>query len=262
MITEAAVFYSRLIEVGRVFRGLAAPRRAGVAVLFPGLPAACRRERASASSWTSATRWRRRWRRSPATRPSFRRRRREHFERFRAYARQQGMAAGFAAGEVLASPGAWGTRDLMGLCSGKARRAEGGRGKEAANVRTTSDGSASLPLGLPPSALRPPPCTAAARPARRPCRPARGPRSPAAAPLAGCTKRSRRACRAWRASSTRPSAGSRRISPRVISRAAAVLAVAQHRAADVAQVDADLVRAARLRQHRDGGEAVEPLRTS
>ena len=39
-----------------------------------------------------------------------------HFtDRLRAYAQQQGMAAGFAAGEVLGSPGAIGTRDLMGL---------------------------------------------------------------------------------------------------------------------------------------------------
>ena len=37
------------------------------------------------------------------------------FERFRAFAMQQGMAAGFEAGEVLASPTAWGTGDLMGL---------------------------------------------------------------------------------------------------------------------------------------------------
>ncbi len=36
-------------------------------------------------------------------------------ERFRVVAQQQGMAAGFAAGEVLLSPTAWGTRDLMGL---------------------------------------------------------------------------------------------------------------------------------------------------
>lgn len=39
-----------------------------------------------------------------------------HFlERIRAYAEQQGMAAGFTAGEVLGSPGAIGTRDLMGF---------------------------------------------------------------------------------------------------------------------------------------------------
>jgi LmbE family N-acetylglucosaminyl deacetylase len=36
-------------------------------------------------------------------------------ERIRIFAQQQGITAGFAAGEVLASPTAWGTRDLMGL---------------------------------------------------------------------------------------------------------------------------------------------------
>jgi len=39
-------------------------------------------------------------------------------KRFRIFAQQQGMAAGFAAGEVLASPTALGTRDLMGLLFG------------------------------------------------------------------------------------------------------------------------------------------------
>jgi bacillithiol biosynthesis deacetylase BshB1 len=37
------------------------------------------------------------------------------FDRFRAFAVQQGQAAGFAAGEVLGSPAPIGTRDLMGL---------------------------------------------------------------------------------------------------------------------------------------------------
>ncbi len=37
---------------------------------------------------------------------------------FRAVAVQQGAAAGFAAGELLANPTAWGTRDLMGLLFG------------------------------------------------------------------------------------------------------------------------------------------------
>lgn len=41
-----------------------------------------------------------------------------HLDHFRAFAVQQGAAAGFAAGEVLASPTAWGTRDLMGLIFG------------------------------------------------------------------------------------------------------------------------------------------------
>ena len=39
----------------------------------------------------------------------------EHLKCFRAFAEQQGMAAGFEAGEVLASPAAIGTRDLMGF---------------------------------------------------------------------------------------------------------------------------------------------------
>jgi N-acetylglucosamine malate deacetylase 1 len=44
-----------------------------------------------------------------------------YLDRFRAFAIQQGMAAGFAAGEVLASPIAWGTSDLMGLLFGAAK---------------------------------------------------------------------------------------------------------------------------------------------
>jgi len=39
-------------------------------------------------------------------------------EGIRAAAIQQGMAAGFAAGEVLANPAVWATRDLMGLLFG------------------------------------------------------------------------------------------------------------------------------------------------
>ena len=41
-----------------------------------------------------------------------------YLDDFRAFAIQQGVAAGFAAGEILASPIAWGTRDLMGLLFG------------------------------------------------------------------------------------------------------------------------------------------------
>jgi len=44
-------------------------------------------------------------------------------ERFRVFARQQGMAAGFAAGEVLSSPAALGTQDLMGMLFGQATSA-------------------------------------------------------------------------------------------------------------------------------------------
>ncbi len=41
-----------------------------------------------------------------------------YFNNFRVFALQQGMAAGFAAGEVLASPTPWGTRNLMALLFG------------------------------------------------------------------------------------------------------------------------------------------------
>jgi len=44
---------------------------------------------------------------------------RQHvLDRIRAFNQQQGLAAGFAAGEVLASPTALGTRDLMGMLFG------------------------------------------------------------------------------------------------------------------------------------------------
>jgi LmbE family N-acetylglucosaminyl deacetylase len=41
-----------------------------------------------------------------------------HIERFRSAAVHQGMSAGFAAGELLFHPAAWGTRNLMGLLFG------------------------------------------------------------------------------------------------------------------------------------------------
>ncbi len=43
-----------------------------------------------------------------------------YLDRFRAFAIQQGMVAGFNAGEVFASAMAWGTSDLMGLLFGRA----------------------------------------------------------------------------------------------------------------------------------------------
>ena len=39
-------------------------------------------------------------------------------ERIRAFARQQGTSAGFAAGEVIGNPSPWGMRDLMGMVFG------------------------------------------------------------------------------------------------------------------------------------------------
>jgi LmbE family N-acetylglucosaminyl deacetylase len=43
----------------------------------------------------------------------------EFLDRIRIFNQQQGLAAGFEAGEVLASPTALGTRDLMGLLFGR-----------------------------------------------------------------------------------------------------------------------------------------------
>ena len=51
----------------------------------------------------------------------------EVLNRIRSYAVAHGMSAGFAAGEVVASPNTFGTRDLMGLLFGKD---EGGRMKD------------------------------------------------------------------------------------------------------------------------------------
>ena len=104
------------VEVGGAFRGLAAPQRADPALVFPGLPAACagrhgivvdigdvlEKKMAAIACYESQF---------PPVKAG-------HLDGIRAYARQQGTAAGFAAGEVLASPGAWGTRDLMGLVFG------------------------------------------------------------------------------------------------------------------------------------------------
>jgi LmbE family N-acetylglucosaminyl deacetylase len=45
------------------------------------------------------------------------------FDRLRAFNEQQGMAAGFLAGEVLVSPMTLGTRDLMGLLFGRSEQA-------------------------------------------------------------------------------------------------------------------------------------------
>ena len=58
-------------------------------------------------------------------------------ERIRAFAIQQGMAAGFVAGEVLSSPTAWGTHDLMGLLFGpKAKYAKSASRRMQASRRS------------------------------------------------------------------------------------------------------------------------------
>jgi N-acetylglucosamine malate deacetylase 1 len=114
LITEAAVFYSKLTKWDEYFDGL--PVHIVPALLFCSLafrtlaPAPAGSlvfdigdvlEKKLAAIACYATQF-------PPEKA-------HHLSRIRAYAQQQGMAAGFAAGEVLASPAAIGTRDLMGF---------------------------------------------------------------------------------------------------------------------------------------------------
>ncbi len=116
LITEAAVFYSRLSKWEAYFGGLAthsvsailycflafrqlAPEGQGVVV---DISDSLEKKMAAIACYET----------------QFPPQKAQHLDRFRAYAQQQGMAAGFAAGEVLANPGAWGTRNLMGLLFG------------------------------------------------------------------------------------------------------------------------------------------------
>jgi bacillithiol biosynthesis deacetylase BshB1 len=116
-ITEAAVFYAKLTKWEEHFEGLA-PHTVPVYIhyflafrsLSPVRPGAVvfditdTLEKKIASVACYQTQY-------PAGRRSF-------LDRIRAFNQQQGMAAGFQAGEVLASPSALGTRDLMGLLFG------------------------------------------------------------------------------------------------------------------------------------------------
>ncbi len=117
LIVEAAVFYSKLTKWDEHFDGLPpypAPRLLYFGLNFQTVSAAAggvmvvdigdtlETKLAAIASYASQF--------PPA---------KSHFlDRFRAYAVQQGMAAGFAAGELLSNPAAWGTRDLMALLIG------------------------------------------------------------------------------------------------------------------------------------------------
>jgi N-acetylglucosamine malate deacetylase 1 len=114
LIIEAAVFYSKLTKWDDYFAGLppyVVPRRLEFFLSFDGLPTTDRRSMVMDIGDTLETKLA-----SIACYASqFPPEKAHTFERFRAFAVQQGMTAGFAAGEVLASPTAWGTGDLMGL---------------------------------------------------------------------------------------------------------------------------------------------------
>ena len=117
LITEAAVFYSRLTKWDEYFEGL--PVHAVPALLYcflahcqlaPGHPGsfvvdigeALEKKMAAIACYES----------------QFPPEKAQRLDFIRVFARQQGAAAGFSAGEVLASPGVLGTRDLMGLVFG------------------------------------------------------------------------------------------------------------------------------------------------
>jgi N-acetylglucosamine malate deacetylase 1 len=114
LIIEAAVFYSKLTKWDDRFEGLppyTVPRWIGCSLAFHSLSPADRGamvvdigdtlEKKLAAIACYASQF-------PPTKS-------HSLERFRAFAVQQGMAAGFDAGEVLVNPVAWGTRDLMSL---------------------------------------------------------------------------------------------------------------------------------------------------
>lgn len=118
MITEAAVFYSKLTKWDEHFDGLPAyqipvylhyflayrslsPPASGSVVLDIGH--ALEKKIASVAAYRS----------------QFPPERAEVLDRIRTFNRQQGMAAGFAAGEVLHHPGTLGTHDLMAMLFGR-----------------------------------------------------------------------------------------------------------------------------------------------
>ena len=113
LIVEAAVFYAKLTKWDEHFAGTSALRGPALAEVLPGVrwtSPADRHVLVVDISDTLETKLA-----AIACYASQFSDRMQVFERFRAFAMQQGMSAGFAAGEVLASPTVWGTQDLMGL---------------------------------------------------------------------------------------------------------------------------------------------------
>ena len=114
LIIEAAVFYSKLTKWDDTFGGVppyVIPRRLEFALSFEAISPANRNalvvdigetlEKKLAAIACYASQF-------PDAKAHY-------FDHFQTFARMQGMAAGFAAGESLTSPTAWGTVDLMGL---------------------------------------------------------------------------------------------------------------------------------------------------
>ena len=72
------------------------------------------------------------------------------FDRLRRFAEQQGMAAGFAAGEVLAAPVALGTRDLIGLLFGEGSTVETERAAVGGTLESPPVESCPVETSAPP----------------------------------------------------------------------------------------------------------------
>jgi LmbE family N-acetylglucosaminyl deacetylase len=114
LIIEAAAFYAKLTKWEEYFGDLPpyiVPRRLEFFLSFEGLWPANRHVMVIDISDTLETKLAA----IACYASQFPPARAHAFERFRAFALQQGMTAGFEAGEVLASPTPWGTGDLMGL---------------------------------------------------------------------------------------------------------------------------------------------------
>jgi bacillithiol biosynthesis deacetylase BshB1 len=117
LITDAAVFYARLTKWDEYFDGL--PVHSVGAMLhcflamrsiWPTAPGAFVVDISDTLEVKLAA--------INCYRSQFPPQKSHYLDRFHALARQLGTAAGFAAGEVLASPTALGTRDLMGMLFG------------------------------------------------------------------------------------------------------------------------------------------------
>ena len=115
MIIEAAVFYARLTKWDEHFDGLpphTVPRRLECFLAFHTLSPA---ERGATMVVDIGDTLEKKLEAIHCYASQFPPAKADHLDRFRAFAIQQGMAADFAAGEVLGSPIALGTRNLMGL---------------------------------------------------------------------------------------------------------------------------------------------------
>lgn len=117
LIIEAAVFYAKLTKWEEYFDGLSpylVPRRLECLLAFHTLSPAERGAMVIDIGDTLETKLAA----IACYASQFPPEKARYFDQFRAFAVQQGMAAGFSAGEVLVNPTAWGARDLMGLLFG------------------------------------------------------------------------------------------------------------------------------------------------